>query len=82
MGELRDGHVAGRRACYLPVMNAGVRSDPLIGNTGVEGLLLATRHSCWGISNAPATGKVISELVLDGEVSCTEVGHLDPRNIL
>ena len=80
--ELRDGQVTGKRACYLPVMNAGARSDPLVGNTGVEGLLLATRHSCWGISNAPATGKVISELIFDGEVTCTEVENLDPRNIL
>jgi glycine/D-amino acid oxidase-like deaminating enzyme len=80
--ELRDGLVTGRRACYLPMMDAGVRSDPLVGYTGVEGLLLATRHSCWGILNAPATGKVISELILDREVSCTEIGNLDPRKVL
>lgn len=80
--ELRDGKVTGRRACYLPVMDAGVRSDPLIGHTHVEGLLLATGHGCWGILNAPATGKVITELIMDGEVSCIEVGNLDPRKIL
>lgn len=80
--ELRDSQVTGRRACYLPVMYAGARSDPLVGHTGVEGLLLATRHSCWGISNAPATGKVISELIFDGEVTCTKIGNLDPRNLL
>ena len=80
--ELRDGLVTGRRACYLPVMNGGTRSDPLVGYTDVEGLLLATRHSCWGISNAPATGKMISELIFDGKVACTDIGNLDPRNIL
>jgi len=80
--ELRDSQVTGRRACYLPVFHAGARSDPLVGHTGVEGLLLATRHSCWGISNAPATGKVISEIIFDGEVACTAIGNLDPRNLL
>lgn len=80
--ELRNGQVTGRRACYLPTIDVGVSSDPLVGHTELEGLLLATRHSCWGISNAPATGKVISELIFDGEVSCTEAGNLDPRKIL
>lgn len=80
--ELRDSQVTGKRACYLPVMHAGARSDPLVGRTGVEGLLLATRHSCWGISNAPVTGKAISELIFDGEVACTEIGNLDPKNLL
>jgi glycine/D-amino acid oxidase-like deaminating enzyme len=80
--ELRNGQVTGRRACYLPTIDAGVSSNPLVGHTELEGLLLATRHSCWGILNAPATGKVISELIFDGEVSCTEAGNLDPRKIL
>jgi glycine/D-amino acid oxidase-like deaminating enzyme len=80
--ELRDSQVTGRRACYLPVLHAGARSDPLVGHTGMEGLLLATRHSCWGISNAPATAKVISEIIFDGEVACAAIGNLDPRNFL
>jgi glycine/D-amino acid oxidase-like deaminating enzyme len=72
----------GRQACYLPTIDVGVSSDPLVGHTELEGLLLATRHSYWGILNAPAIGKVISELVFDGEVSCTEAGNCDPRKIL
>jgi glycine/D-amino acid oxidase-like deaminating enzyme len=80
--ELRSGHVTGRRACYLPMLDVGGKKGPLIGPTEVEGLFLATGHSCWGILNAPATGKVMSELILDGEVKCTKLGDLDPRKVL
>lgn len=80
--ELRHGQVTARRACYLPTIDVGVNKGPLVGPTEVEGLLLATGHSCWGILNAPATGKVISEFILDGMVSCVEAGNLDPREIL
>ena len=41
--ELRDGEVTARQACYLPL------GGPLIGRTGVKGLLLASGHTCWGI---------------------------------
>ena len=79
--ELRNGQVTGRRACYLPMLDIGASSDPLVGYTELAGLVLATGHSCWGISNAPATGKVISELIMDGKVSCMEVASLDPKGI-
>ena len=79
--KLRNGKVTGRRACYLPTLNIGARSDPLVGQTELAGLVLATGHSCWGISNAPATGKAISELIIDGKVSCMDVASLDPRKI-
>jgi glycine/D-amino acid oxidase-like deaminating enzyme len=80
--EIRDGIVTGRRACYLPTLDVGGSGGPLIGETDVEGLILAAGHSCWGILNAPATGKVVSELILDGVVTCADVGSLDPRKIL
>ena len=79
--ELRNGKVTGRRACYLPTLDVGASSDPLVGHTELAGLVLATGHSCWGISNAPATGKAVSELILDGKVSCMDVASLDPRRI-
>jgi len=79
--ELRNGKVTGRRACYLPTLDVGASSDPLVGHTELAGLVLATGHSCWGISNAPATGKALSELILDGKVSFMDVASLDPRRI-
>lgn len=77
--ELANGQVTGRRACYLPTIEPSMSNDPLVGYTGLEGLLLATGHSCWGILNAPATGKILSELIFDGEASCVRASNLDPR---
>lgn len=44
--ELRDGEVTARQACYLPNVQGG--NGPLIGQTGVKGLLIAAGHTCWG----------------------------------
>ena len=80
--ELGNGVVTSRRACYLPVMNVGGSGGPLIGETGVPGLLLAAGHSCWGIHNAPATGKLISEIIFDGEAVSADIRSLDPRLVV
>jgi glycine/D-amino acid oxidase-like deaminating enzyme len=74
---LRDGEVTARQACYLPNVSRG--GGPLIGATSVKGLLMGAGHTCWGIQNGPATGKVLSELVYDGKVTSAEIGSLDPR---
>lgn len=80
--ELRDGIVTSRRACYLPTVDAGGSGGPLVGETGIPGLLLAAGHSCWGIHNAPATGKVISEMIFDGEATSADIRGLDPRLVI
>ena len=79
--ELRDGEVTARQACYLPNVQAASRG-PLIGETGVKGLLMAAGHTCWGIQNGPGTGKLISELVFDGKAKSANIGSLDPRRVL
>ena len=76
--ELRDGEVTARQACYLPNVE-GRGGGPLIGETSVKGLLMGAGHTCWGIQNGPATGKVLSELVWDGKVGSAQIGILDPR---
>ena len=54
--ELRDGEVTARQACYLPNVQA-TSGGPLIGETGVKGLLLAAGHTCWGkVSTFPGIG--------------------------
>ncbi|OAG19226.1 FAD dependent oxidoreductase [Alternaria alternata] len=75
--ELRDGEVTARQACYLPNVSRG--SGPLIGKTSVKGLLMGAGHTCWGIQNGPATGKLLSEFVWDGDVKSAQIGSLDPR---
>ncbi|GLA66903.1 hypothetical protein AtubIFM56815_010900 [Aspergillus tubingensis] len=79
--RLRDGEVLARQACYLPNV-AAARGGPLIGHTGTKGLYLAAGHTCWGIQNAPGTGKLISEFVFDGAAKSAKIGSLDPRNFL
>ena len=79
--ELRDGEVTARQACYLPNMQPA-SGGPLIGETGVKGLLIAAGHTCWGIQNGPATGKLISEFVFDGKAKSANIGSLDPRKVL
>ena len=79
--ELRDGEVTARQACYLPNVQAA-SGGPLIGETGVKGLLMAAGHTCWGIQNGPGTGKLISEFVFDGKAKSANIGSLDPRRVL
>jgi glycine/D-amino acid oxidase-like deaminating enzyme len=79
--ELRDGVVTGRRACYLPTVDLP-SGNPLIGPTDINGLILAAGHGCWGIHNAPATGKVISEIVFQGEAKSADISALDPRIVI
>jgi glycine/D-amino acid oxidase-like deaminating enzyme len=80
--HIRLGRVTRKQACYLPVLNIGGSGGPLIGETGTEGLYLATGHSCWGINNAPATGLLLSEMIFDGKAKSADIRQLDPRRIL
>ncbi|KAI0840127.1 FAD dependent oxidoreductase [Hypoxylon sp. FL0890] len=72
--------VAAKQACYLPRhMRFGKESAPLIGGTSVSRLWIASGHTCWGIQNGPATGKLMSELIFDGEAKSADIAELDPR---
>ncbi|KAG6355197.1 hypothetical protein INS49_004278 [Diaporthe citri] len=63
----RDGHVVARQACYLP------QGGPFIGPVpGHKGVMVAAGHTCWGIQNAPGTGKLVSELVFEGKANILE----------
>jgi glycine/D-amino acid oxidase-like deaminating enzyme len=77
--ELRDGEITHKQACYLPNVSSGRSQGPLIGHTGVKGLVLAAGHTCWGIQNGPGTGKLVGEFVFDGEAKSANVKGLDPR---
>lgn len=75
---LRRGRILKRQACYLPVLDVPLSSGPLIGETNVENLFLCLGHSCWGINNAPGSGKVMSELLLEGRAKSANILSLDP----
>jgi glycine/D-amino acid oxidase-like deaminating enzyme len=73
----RDGQVLARQACYLP------QGGPYIGQVGsTKGLIVAAGHTCWGIQNAPGTGKLVSEIILDGKAKSARLGSCDPANVL
>jgi glycine/D-amino acid oxidase-like deaminating enzyme len=77
---LRNAPIAAKQACYLPRhMRFGKEASPLIGPTTVTGLWVAAGHSCWGIQNGPATGKLMSEFVLEGEARSANVEAVNPR---
>ncbi|KAH7321864.1 FAD dependent oxidoreductase [Rhexocercosporidium sp. MPI-PUGE-AT-0058] len=77
---LRQGEVLAKQACYLPSVAGG--GGPLIGETGIKGLLMATGHTCWGIQNSCATGKLVSEFIFEGAAKSARIEGLDPRRVL
>lgn len=77
--ELRDGEVTARQACYLPNVSRG--AGPLIGEASVRGLVVAAGHTCWGIQNGPATGKLVSEIVWEGGPKSASIAALDPKRV-
>ncbi|KAG2171356.1 hypothetical protein INT43_009017 [Umbelopsis isabellina] len=65
--HLDGAELLAKQACYLPSSRDGL---PLIGEyPAVQGLYIATGHSCWGILNSPVTGLMMSELIVDGKIS-------------
>ncbi|KHO00323.1 oxidoreductase [Metarhizium album ARSEF 1941] len=72
--------IKAKQSCYLPRhMRFGQESGPLIGQTTVPGLWVAAGHTCWGIQNGPATGKLMSEYLFDGVARSASIDKLDPR---
>ena len=68
--------VRAEQACFLPLSSRGT---PLIGAVpGAKNVFVASGHSCWGICNAPGTGKVMSEILVEGKARSANVGALAP----
>jgi len=73
--KLAEVEVEKEQACFLPCTPDGV---PMIGKVeGLGGLYVATGHSCWGILNAPVTGLLISQLILNAPLAC-DVSPFNP----
>lgn len=69
---LARAEVLARGGCYRPLTVDGV---PLIGPVpDAPGAYLATGHASWGILNAPATGRMVSEMILDGRSTSLDGG--------
>lgn len=71
--------ILARQACYRPMTHDGL---PLIGPVpGLQGAYVATGHSVWGILNAPATGKAMAELIIDGASRAIDLSHFSPGRL-
>jgi glycine/D-amino acid oxidase-like deaminating enzyme len=44
----------------------------------IKSAYVATGHSVWGILNAPATGEVMAELILDGKATTLDLAAFAP----
>ncbi|KAL2333497.1 hypothetical protein Fmac_014710 [Flemingia macrophylla] len=75
-----EARVKAEQACFLPCTEDGL---PVIGEVpGVKGCYVATGHNCWGILNGPATGAVLSELILDGVSTIVDLKRFSPNRFL
>ncbi|KAK7954008.1 hypothetical protein PG996_014894 [Apiospora saccharicola] len=77
---LGSAPILAKQSCYIPRhMRFGEERSPLVGGTSVAGLWIAAGHTCWGIQNGPATGKLMSEYIFDGAPKSADISELDPR---
>ena len=76
---LAAARVTARQACYRPVTDDGL---PLIGAVAdAPGAFVATGHGPWGMLNAPATGRALAELIVDGAASSVDLRPFDPARL-
>ncbi|CAG8729492.1 7574_t:CDS:2 [Cetraspora pellucida] len=73
---LGNATVLHEQCCYMPISDD---DKPLIGKVPwLDGVYLATGHSVWGILNSSGTGRVIAEMVLEGQAKFADVRALAP----
>ena len=71
-----DAELLAEQACYLPISPR--TAAPILGGSAENGIYVAAGHAVWGISNSLGTGKVMSELLLDGKSISADIHHLQP----
>ena len=68
------------QACMRPCPPDGL---PYMGAVpGLKGAYISAGHNCWGILWAPVSGKAMSELLIDGSVSCVDLRAFDPGRFI
>ncbi|KAG2221454.1 hypothetical protein INT45_004995 [Circinella minor] len=78
----KNEELIAKQACYLPISEDGTAFVGIYPKYNKQ-VLLAAGHSCWGILQAPATGLMITELLVNGKISCVDkdaVEALDPTD--
>ncbi len=78
--RLEGAAVVRTQACYRPICADAM---PLLGEVpGIPGAYVATGHNCWGMLNAPASGRAMAELLCDGASSSLDLSPFDPARLL
>jgi glycine/D-amino acid oxidase-like deaminating enzyme len=73
---LRNAELVEQTACLRPLTRD---ERPMIGAIeGLDGALIASGHGRQGILMAPATGRAIADLILDGATDCFDLAPYDP----
>ncbi|HSB10943.1 MAG TPA: FAD-dependent oxidoreductase [Blastocatellia bacterium] len=68
------------RRCWAGMYEMTPDHHAIIGRApGVEGLFLANGFSGHGVMHSPATGKIVSELIIDGKASFADSSALRPE---
>jgi sarcosine oxidase, subunit beta len=68
---------AGRAAHWAGLYEVTPDAHPIYGATPVDGFYLCTGFSGHGFMHGPVSGKLMSELILDGKFSTVDVSMLD-----
>lgn len=72
----KDAKLLAEQACYLPISPR--TASPILGGSADHGIYVAAGHAVWGISNSLGTGKVMSEVILDGKALSANIQQLRP----
>jgi len=76
---LAQGTIEAQQLCYRPVTKHG---SPLVGPLKVglanSKAFVAAGHGPWGITLGPGTGKVMAELILEGQARSADISRLQP----
>ncbi len=55
----------------------------MMGKVGhLRGAYLSAGHNCWGILWAPASGRAMAELMLEGRASCLDLAPFNPARFM
>ena len=77
--HLDGADIVRTQACYRPICADAM---PLLGPVpGVAGAYVASGHNCWGMLNAPASGRAMAELLIDGSSTGVDLSPFDPARL-
>lgn len=71
--DLHNAEIVKEQLCYRPISRRGY---PYLCKLS-SSLFFTAGHGPWGISLGPGTGKVMSEMILDGHAISADISDLE-----